>query len=77
MAQSFIKRLKKDMRLNWSAYLMVLPVLLYYAIFCYKPMYGIIISFKDFSLRKGIVGSDWVGLEQHCVHHLLRRKVRS
>ncbi len=62
MAQSFIKRLKKDMRLNWSAYLLVLPVLLYYAIFCYKPMYGIIISFKDFSLRKGIVGSEWVGL---------------
>ena len=62
MAQPFIKRLKKDMRLNWSAYLLVLPVLLYYAIFCYKPMYGIIISFKDFSLRKGIVGSEWVGL---------------
>ncbi len=62
MARSFTKRLKKDMRLNWSAYLLVLPVLLYYALFCYKPMYGIIISFKDFSLRKGIVGSEWVGL---------------
>lgn len=44
-------------------YLLVLPVLLYYLLFHYKPMYGLIISFMDYSPRRGIAGSDWVGLE--------------
>ena len=65
MTVSWKKRLKKDWSLNWTAYLMVLPILLYYAIFHYKPMYGIVISFKDFSIRKGIMGSEWVGLRYY------------
>lgn len=40
---------------------MLLPVLLYYLIFCYKPMFGIVIAFKNFSPRKGIFGSPWAG----------------
>lgn len=48
---------------RWQLYLLVLPALLYIIIFNYKPMYGIIIAFKDFSFRKGIWGSDWAGLE--------------
>lgn len=40
---------------------MVLPVLAYYIIFCYGPMYGAIIAFKNFDISKGIWGSDWVG----------------
>lgn len=46
---------------RWQLYLLVLPALLYILIFNYKPMYGIIIAFKDFSMRKGIWGSPWVG----------------
>lgn len=65
MAGNWKYRLKKDWTLNWTAYLMVLPVLAYYVIFCYKPMYGIVISFKDFSIRKGIMGSQWVGLKYY------------
>lgn len=52
-------RLRKDLRLYAGAYLLVLPVVLYYLIFCYKPMYGLIIAFKDFSPAAGILGSDW------------------
>jgi len=37
--------------------------LIYYAIFCYVPMYGIQIAFKDYKFLKGITGSPWVGLE--------------
>lgn len=44
-------------------YLLVLPVLLYYILFHYKPMYGLIISFMDYSPRRGISGSEWVGFE--------------
>jgi putative aldouronate transport system permease protein len=51
----------KDFRLNKYIYIMLLPVVAYYIIFCYAPMYGAIIAFKDFSPIKGILGSPWVG----------------
>ncbi|MCL6460105.1 MAG: sugar ABC transporter permease, partial [Gorillibacterium sp.] len=44
-------------------YLMVLPGFLTILIFCYVPMYGITIAFKDFDVSKGITGSPWVGLK--------------
>ena len=50
------------MRKNWSLYLMVLPVLAFYLIFCYKPMYGAIIAFKQYTPGLGIWKSPWVGL---------------
>ncbi len=56
-------RFKEDMKRNWKLYLIVLPVMLYYFIFCYGPMYGAIIAFKDFSPIKGILGSEWVGFK--------------
>jgi len=40
---------------------MLLPVLVYYVIFHYGPMYGAQIAFKDFRPFKGVLGSDWVG----------------
>ena len=39
------------------------PVLLFYLLFMYKPMYGVIIAFKDFNYRLGIMGSPWAGLD--------------
>ncbi|MDO4327078.1 MAG: ABC transporter permease subunit [bacterium] len=59
---SFSVRVKKDFRRNWSLYVLVLPVLIFYIIFHYKPMYGAIIAFKDFIPAKGIMGSEWVGM---------------
>lgn len=61
--QSFWVRVKKDLKRYWMAYLLVTPVVLYYLIFQYKPMYGVIIAFKDFTPIKGIWGSEWVGLQ--------------
>ncbi len=43
-------------------YLMLVPAILYYIIFCYVPMGGIIIAFKKFNPMRGILASDWVGL---------------
>ncbi len=54
---------KKDFKKNWSLYLFILPVIAFYAIFCYVPMYGIVIAFKEYSIGKGIIGSPWTGLE--------------
>ena len=53
--------LKKDLRRNYSLYLLVIPVLVFYAYFMYKPMYGVLIAFQDFNFKKGISGSPWVG----------------
>ncbi len=44
-------------------FLMSLPLVAFYIIFCYMPMYGVIISFKDYSPKRGILGSEWVGLQ--------------
>ncbi len=38
---------------------MIIPVLIYLALFCYKPMYGLIIAFKDYKITRGIAGSSW------------------
>nr|WP_244208952.1 ABC transporter permease subunit [Paenibacillus ferrarius] len=40
---------------------MMIPVLAYYAVFHYAPMYGALIAFKEYSPMKGILGSEWVG----------------
>lgn len=61
--KSWSKTLRSDLRRNWSLYLLALPVLAFYIIFCYKPMYGAIIAFKRFSPGLGIWGSPWAGLE--------------
>jgi putative aldouronate transport system permease protein len=40
-------------------YLLLIPALLYYIIFHYIPLYGVVLSFKDFQISKGILGSPW------------------
>ncbi|MCM3116023.1 ABC transporter permease subunit [Neobacillus sp. MER 74] len=48
---------------NYHLYLLIAPAVILTIIFKYIPMYGAVIAFKDFSTIKGIVGSDWVGVE--------------
>ncbi|WP_410513813.1 ABC transporter permease subunit [Paenibacillus sp. BR2-3] len=48
---------------SYQLYLLVLPVVVYFVLFQYVPMYGVLIAFKDFSPTKGILGSPWVGFE--------------
>lgn len=59
----FIKNLSVDLRRNKGLYLMLLPVVAYYLIFCYYPMYGAQIAFRNFSPKLGITGSEWVGFK--------------
>jgi len=53
----------RDLARNKHIYLMLLPVVLYYLIFHYGPMWGALIAFQDFNPVKGIFGSKWVGLQ--------------
>lgn len=61
--------LKKDLKRNWEIYLMGLPVMAFYLIFSYLPLYGMIIAFKDFSIKAGesffsaVLSSKWVGFQ--------------
>lgn len=48
---------------NWQLYVLLLPVIAYFVIFEYFPMYGVQIAFKDFIAKKGIWGSPWVGFK--------------
>lgn len=55
-------RLKRDLKRNWFAYLVFIPVLAWYLIFSYAPMWGILIAFKNYRPLLGFGGSQWVGL---------------
>lgn len=56
------QRWKLIKRSRYLYLLMVLP-LVYYIIFCYGPMYGVLIAFKDYKIAKGVWGSPWVGFK--------------
>lgn len=52
-----------NMKKNWELYALIAPVVLWYIIFHYIPMYGIQIAFKDFMASRGIWRSPWAGLK--------------
>lgn len=59
----FGTRLKKDFAKNKYMYIMLIPVIAYYALFQYLPMFGTVLAFKDYNVMKGILASKWVGLK--------------
>lgn len=61
--ESFGLRVRRDFTRNKWLYLMLVPVVVFFIVFCYVPMYGAIIAFKNYTVGKGIMGSDWVGLK--------------
>lgn len=48
---------------NWGLYLLLMPAVVLLLCFTYKPMYGVIIAFKDFKPALGIMDSPWVGFK--------------
>lgn len=55
--------LKQRMWRDRYLYLLLLPGILYFVVFRYIPMYGVVIAFQDFKLSKGIFESEWAGLK--------------
>ena len=53
----------KELYANRYLYLLMLPAILFYAVFAYGPMYGLLLAFKDYNASLGILGSEWVGLK--------------
>lgn len=60
--KSFVDNWKVVWRHRWI-YLMLIPVVAYYVIFKYVPMYGIVMAFQDYNVFQGVFGSEWVGFE--------------
>jgi putative aldouronate transport system permease protein len=60
---SLWKNVKKDFIKHRTIFIMSIPMVVYFILFYYVPMYGILIGFKDFNPSKGILGSSWVGLK--------------
>ncbi|SLN51996.1 putative multiple-sugar transport system permease YteP [Pseudoruegeria aquimaris] len=58
-AQAVVAHFKRE----WQLYAMLLPMVIWLLVFLYKPMYGLQIAFKDYSIFRGIQGSPWVGFE--------------
>ncbi len=61
--RGLLYKIRRDIRKNYTLYLLVVPVLLFYLLFSYKPMYGAIIAFKNYTPALGIGDSPWVGLD--------------
>jgi putative aldouronate transport system permease protein len=61
--KSFLPLFGQDLKRNVHIYIIVLPVVLYYLVFHYLPMYGALIAFKDFRPSLGVWGSPWVGFK--------------
>ncbi len=57
------KKSSKKWKQYFPYYLMALPGLIYMICNNYLPMFGIVIAFKNLNFRKGILGSDWSGLD--------------
>ncbi len=51
------------LRRDWQLYAMMAIPVIWYLVFCYKPMAGLVIAFQKYNIFKGIKGSQWVGLE--------------
>ena len=56
-------KFRKEYLNNWQLYLLLLLPVIWLLVFCYAPMSGIQIAFKDFKIRQGIWGSPWVGFD--------------
>ncbi|HOJ09456.1 MAG TPA: ABC transporter permease subunit [Clostridiales bacterium] len=61
--ESFIERLKYNIKMYWFIYLLVLPGIIHLIIFRISPIYGISVAFKDYKISKGILKSPWVGFD--------------
>lgn len=59
--KGFGYRFRKNLKKYWQYYILLLPALAYFLIFCYGPMYGAQIAFRNFNAVDGITGSPWVG----------------
>ncbi len=62
MQHKYVKKFIEYMKKEWQLYLLVIPMLLWFLLWMYKPMGGLLIAFKNYEPSQGVMGSDFVGL---------------
>lgn len=62
-SRSRLQQIVDHLRRHWQIYVMLAPTVIWLLLFLYKPMYGLQIAFKDYSIFRGIAGSPWIGFE--------------
>lgn len=60
---SRVERIVDHLKREWQIYVMLAPTIVWFLVFLYKPMYGLQIAFKDYSIFRGVAESPWVGFE--------------
>ena len=60
--QTKLDKLKLRLKNDWQIYVLLAPALAFFIVFCYFPMYGVQIAFRDYKAASGISTSQWVGL---------------
>lgn len=63
ISQSRMDRIVDHLKRDWQLYLMLLPTIIWLLVFLYKPMYGLQVAFKDYSVFRGVAASPWIGFE--------------
>ncbi|WP_222861649.1 hypothetical protein [Oceaniovalibus sp. ACAM 378] len=58
-----VVRVGDHFKREWQLYAMLIPTIIWLLVFLYKPMYGLQIAFKDYSIFRGVANSPWIGLE--------------
>ncbi|WP_371155835.1 ABC transporter permease [Jannaschia sp. 2305UL9-9] len=60
---SRLQKVGDHLKREWQLYLLLAPMVIWLVLFLYKPMYGLQIAFKDYSIFRGVAGSPWIGFE--------------
>ena len=63
ISQGRMDRIVDHVKRDWQLYLMLLPTIIWLLVFLYKPMYGLQVAFKDYSVFRGVAASPWIGFE--------------
>lgn len=59
----YLQMLKKDIARDWRLYVMLIPAVIYFFLFVYRPIWGLQIAFREYNIFLGYEGSPWVGLK--------------
>ena len=58
-----LHNIKRDLVKNWPLFIMVAPAIAFFVIFCYMPMGGLLMAFENYKPARGLLGSEFVGLQ--------------
>ena len=62
MRQGKVVNILREVKKEWMLYLLLIPIIVWFGLFVYKPMAGILVAFKRYEASDGIFGSEFIGI---------------